>query len=129
MGEVGIDTSDFRVNYLPPDTKDPRDVVLPVSKIKFGVRFPRGVDEAYFAQANVAIDNLWRLVEHVDGVSDAAIAGHVIKKLTTPDLQELRKHMHLDDFGLDTKFMYACGECGMETLLEAPIGPDFFLKS
>lgn len=129
LGEVKIDTSEFRINYLPEDTPDPRETILPMSKLTVFVRFQKGIDAVNFGTAEDSLDNLYRLVVSIDGITDTSIIGRVVKKLPTPDLQELRKVSNMPDYGLDTKFMYKCGECKGESLLEAPIGSDFFLKS
>ncbi len=129
LGEVRIDTADFAINALPEDVQNPREIELPVSKLKMKVRFQKGTEEIYFRNPGVAIDNIYRLVEEIDGQTDTSIIAAVIKKLPSPDLQFMRRAMSMEEFGLDTKFMYQCGECKKESLLEAPIGSDFFLKT
>jgi|TARA_R110002020_G_scaffold22920_10_gene76876 hypothetical protein len=126
IGEVDVDTREFRKIEIPEDVTDPRKVNLPVSKVDVEVRFPRASEDQYTSDPTTMIENTWRFVNSVGEQTDKEIIYAFIEALTLRDSQTLRSEI-TGDYGVDTNFIYACSECDKETLLGVPIGPDFFL--
>ena len=129
-GEVKIDLTTLPVNDIPDDFEDPREFELPVLKKKVKVRFPRGRDEKYLKNPEVAASQFWRFVEEIDGVTDKGVIAEVMKQLQSKnalaDIHKIISEVTRADFGVEAKFIYLCSECDEETLMEVPIGEDFF---
>ena len=128
IGEIGIDTRDFRTIEIPDDVTNPRQVTLPVCKVDVEVRFPTAKEDNITQDPAKFIDNIWRFVTSVGGHTDPEIIASFVKELTLRDSQFLRNKI-TGDYGVDTQFIYACGECGKENLMGVPIGSDFFLST
>ena len=126
IGEVDVDTKDFRKIDIPDEITDPRKITLPVCDVETEVRFPRAFEDKYTADPTDFIENTWRFVNSVGDHTDKEIIYSFIKELTLRDSQTLRSEI-TGSYGIDTNFIYSCSECDKETLLGVPIGPDFFL--
>jgi len=124
--ETTIDISELNVTPIPDDLENPRKVVLPESGLKAEVRFQYSSEEEYFSSPESFYSNIWRLVTKVEEYTDREIIAGTIKKLSLKDLHALREEIFLDGYGLDTRFMYGCPKCKTETLMEVPLGSDFF---
>ena len=125
VGEVEVDTREFRRMEIPDDLEDPRTITLSSCDVEVSVRFPRAFEDKYTQEPSVFIDNTWRFIDSVADSSDPEIIAAFVKQLNLRDSQTLRTNI-LGDYGIDTKFIYNCSECSKETLLGVPIGPDFF---
>lgn len=66
-GEVEIDLTDLKVNYLPEDLEDPRKITLPTLGKEVEVRFPRSKDEKYLKTPELAATQIWRFVISIAG--------------------------------------------------------------
>ena len=124
--DVTMSLDDMIVNKVPEDMTDPREVLLPVTKRKIMIRFPRVKDEVYLVNTQVANDNFYRFVQSVEGIDDLLIINKFIKKLPLRDIKKLINEMNRPDLGLDPRFLFECPACGKETELSIPITANFF---
>lgn len=122
--EVEVDFSAFENTNIPPTFKNQRTVKLPYGGLE--VEITHMGSGPHSKSAEVIMDNLWRYVKKVADVEDQVIIAQFIKKLAAPDVQFLMREVTLAGYGLDTKFLYACPDCKAETLMEVPLGSDFF---
>jgi hypothetical protein len=124
--EVQFDLSKLAVNPVDDDFSDPLTVELPILKKTIKVRLPRVSDERYFANAEQAINNLWRFVEEIDGHDEKSIISKVIPQLPLKDAHALLDAMGASQFGIDTKVRFVCNYCNFNEVMELPITADFF---
>tara|TARA_Y100000296_G_scaffold86592_1_gene126846 strand:- start:416 stop:1177 length:762 start_codon:yes stop_codon:yes gene_type:complete len=134
ISEVKLSISDFPVDELPEDFKEPREVYLEEIQRKVYVRSPRVKDESYFENINSIHTNLWRFIDKIQVkkdkyTEDKTFVAKVIEKLPRKDIHNLIAKISLAGFGYETKFMFNCGHCSTENLMEAPFGPDFFSEN
>ena len=129
---VKLDIRDFPVGKIPEDFEDPREFELPIIKQKVRVRFPRAKDDAYFKDIDSATENLWRFVEQIGDSTDKTVIAKVIallqQKNAIEDVHKLIFEITRPDFGIETKFKYSCDECKESTVMEVPLGEDFFTR-
>jgi len=130
--EVTLDIRQFPVNSVPDDLEDPREVMLPVIGKKVKLRFPRAKDEIYFKNTDILSENLWRFVDSIEGISDKTVIAEVISMLqkgnALGDIHCILREINRPDFGVETKFEFSCGECLNNSVMEVPIGEDFFIR-
>jgi len=126
---VKMSLTDLIVNRLPPEINDPREILLPVTKRKIKVRFPRVKDEPYLLNPDTANQNLYRFVESVENISDLLVINQFIKKLPLKDVKILIKELNRPDLGLDPRVLFECPKCFKETEVSIPITPNFFSVS
>jgi hypothetical protein len=127
--KVKFSLSKLKVNYLPEDFTNPQEVELPVLKKKIKVRLPRVEDEGYLRNSELALANLWRFVEEIEGHSQKTIISKVIQKLPLKDAHTLMKVLGSSGYGMDTNIRFACSYCSLIETMELPIGADFFTNS
>ena len=125
-GEVSININELRVVKIPEDFKDPREATLPKSGLKVMVRFQKTSEEQFFSEPALFYTNLWRLVTQVGEYTDKEVIAGTIKQLPLVDLHALKDEIFVEQYGVDTRFMYGCPKCKTETLMEVPLGSDFF---
>jgi hypothetical protein len=125
-GEVSININELRIVKVPEDFEDPREVTLPKSGLKVKVRFQKASEEQFFSEPGLFYGNLWRLVTQIGGYTDREIIAGTLKQLPLIDLHTLKDAIFVEQYGVDTRFMYGCPKCKTETLMEVPLGSDFF---
>lgn len=121
-----LDIPSFKVNEVPEDVTDPRDVLLPTLKKSATVRFPRVSDEANLMNTDRLLDNVWRFVVAIDGNSSKSIISKVIQKLPAKDTNILIQSIFGTDYGIETKGQYECDMCGAVNTTEVSVTDDFF---
>ena len=124
-----VNISELPVNYLPDDFSNPIEIELPVLKKKIKVRLPRVEDEAYMRNPEIALANLWRFVEEIEGHTQKTIISKVIQKLPLKDAHALMNAMGSSGYGMDTRIRFACSYCSLIETMELPIGADFFTNN
>jgi hypothetical protein len=124
--EVKIDISKLLVNEVTDDVKDPRTVNLPTIKKDIVIRFPRLKDEKYLNFLEKKSDQFWRFVDSIDGNRDKKVISKVIERLPLRDIHIILDKLLLPEYGLDSKINYICGDCEGETVVDIPIGENFF---
>lgn len=128
--DVTIDVSKhIPVNFIPDDLPDPREVELPVLKVKCVVRFPRVSEESYFADVDTAIKNLYRFVISLDGKEDPVFIAKAIQKMHIRDLKTITKEVHRSEFGADPSFQFECPTCKHLAVMGVPLDSRFFSLS
>tara|TARA_R110002051_G_scaffold285547_1_gene347830 strand:+ start:285 stop:1043 length:759 start_codon:yes stop_codon:yes gene_type:complete len=124
--EVNIDISKLLINEVPDDLTDPRTIHLPTLKKDAIVRFPRLVDEKYLNILETKKVQFWRFVKDIAGHTDKKVISKVIDKLPLTDMHLLIEKLTMPEYGLDSKINYVCGDCEGESVIELPIGDNFF---
>ena len=124
--EVKIDISKLLLNEVPDDLTDPREVTLPAIKKNAIVRFPRLKEEKYLNFIENKNGQFWRFIESIDGHSDKKVISKVLDKLPLGDMHVLISELTKAEYGLDSKINYICGDCEGETVVDIPIGENFF---
>lgn len=127
--KVTFSLSNLKVNYLPKDFTNPQEVELPVLKKKIKVRLPRVEDEGYLRNSEIAMANLWRFVEEIEGHAQKTIISKVIQKLPLKDAHVLMAALGSSGYGMDTNIRFACSYCSLIERMELPIGADFFTNN
>ena len=124
--EVNIDISKLLLNEVPDDLSDPRKVRLPTLKKEITLRFPRLKDEKYLNFLENKNIQLWRFIEDIDGHTDKQVISKVIEKLPIKDMHVIISELTKPEYGLDSKINFICGDCEGETVVDIPIGENFF---
>tara|TARA_R110002074_G_scaffold19670_1_gene62438 strand:- start:764 stop:1546 length:783 start_codon:yes stop_codon:yes gene_type:complete len=114
------------VRYLEDHVTNPVEVTLPILKKTIKITLPRVTDEKYFGNPDIAIQNMWRFVEEIDGHTEKAIISKVIPKLPLQDAHVVMEALAASDYGLDTKVKFRCHYCTHTEVMELPITADFF---
>ena len=125
---VTFKLSSLPVKFVEEELTNPISVHLSVLNKTLKVRFPRVVDENYFSSANLALNNLWRFVEEIDGHSQKSIISKIIPQLPLKDAHTLLDAVGGSDYGLDTKVRFVCDYCNHNEIMELPITADFFTE-
>ena len=124
--EVKIDISKLLLNEVPDDLTDPREVTLPAIKKNAVVRFPRLKDEKYINFLENKNVQFWRFIENIDGHKDKKVISKVLEKLPITDMHIIISELTKPEYGLDSKINFICGDCEAETVVDIPIGENFF---
>lgn len=127
--DVTMSLKDLIVTTAPSELKDPREITLPVSKRKVKVRFPRVKDEPYLVTPEMVNENIYKLVESVEGINDILLINQFIKKLPLRDIKTIIKEINRTDLGLDPRVLFECPKCFKETEMAVPITANFFSVS
>jgi hypothetical protein len=127
--DMVVDMTELVIQGLPKGWKEPRPLKLPTLKKTFYIRLPRVKDEPYIDAPEKVLDNLWRFVSKIENVKDAGIIQEVITKLPSKDLHTLILAINPEDIGVNPKIEFYCNSCDKTSLVEVPIGPDFFTGS
>ena len=123
---VNFKITDLPVTYVEDDLTDPVSVELPVLKKKAQVRLPRIEDESYFSSPEIAVANLWRFVESIDGSRKKTIISKIVPQLPLKDAHILLDTVSASKYGINTKVKFACAFCSHTEVMELPISTDFF---
>ena len=123
---VEFNMSELNVNYADETFTNPVEVLLPVMGKKAKIRLPRIEDEQYFKNSEIAISNLWRFVEEIDGHTEKSVISKVIPQLPLKDAHALFSAMSSSAYGIDTKVRFVCNYCNNNEVMELPISADFF---
>jgi transcription elongation factor Elf1 len=126
---VSMSLQDLIVNQIPDDLTDPREITLPVSKKKVKVRFPRVRDEHYLMTPELINNNLYKMIDSVENISDILIINQFIKKLPLRDVKAIIKEINRPDLGLDPRLLFECPKCNKSTEVSIPITANFFSVS
>jgi hypothetical protein len=124
--EIEQDLSDLPVKPVSDAITDPVAFKLPSIGKEIKVRLQRTKDETYFSKPEMIFNNLWRCIESIDGTTDKQIIAEVVKQLPLRDLKLILRFISLQDYGIELKFNFVCSECEAESIMEMPIGDDFF---
>ena len=124
--EVNIDISKLLINEIPDDLTDPRKIHLPTIKKDATVRFPRLKEEKHLNFLENKKVQFWRFIEDIDGHKDKKIIAKVLEKLPIVDMHCIIGEITKTEYGMDSKINYICGECDGETVVDIPIGDNFF---
>lgn len=124
--EVDIKLNDLTVKEIPQQITDPVAFTLPVLGKEVIVNLQRARDEHHFKNPSLVHNNLWRFVKSIAGTEDKLVIAEIIKQLPLKDLKVIIRFLSLQDYGIETKFNFVCSECQKSSILEMPIGDDFF---
>tara|TARA_Y100000310_G_C20653300_1_gene800658 strand:- start:232 stop:990 length:759 start_codon:yes stop_codon:yes gene_type:complete len=134
ISEVDLNISDFPVTELPEDFVEPLEIFLEEIKRKIYIKIPRIKDEDYLETIDSIHNNLWRFIDKIQikderFSQDKTLIAKTIENLPRKDIHKLIAKLNLTEYGYHTKFMFKCGHCNAESLMEAPFGPDFFTET
>ena len=124
--EVNIDISKLLLNEVPDDLTDPRKVNLPTLKKEVTLRFPRLKEEKYLNFLENKNVQFWRFIDDIDGHTDKQIISKVLEKMPLKDMHLIINELTKPEYGLDSKINFICGDCEVQTVVEIPIGENFF---
>lgn len=119
-------TKHISINYIEDDLEDPREINLPMLKIKAKVRFPRVREEEYFSDVDSALANLYRFVVSLDGNENPVFIAKAMKKMHIKDLKTLNQAINRSDLGVDPRFNFECPHCKHNQIMRVPFDANFF---
>ena len=125
---IEIDLNEMPVNSIE-NFKKVVDIELPLSKKTAKVRLASVHDEKWISDPEVLLDNLWRFVEDFHGHDNAILIQGAIKRMTAGDVNKLVSTVMCDGFGLSTEVRVICPHCNSDTVMELPLGKNFFSVS
>ena len=125
---IEIDLNEMPVNSIE-NFKKVVDIELPLSKKTAKVRLASVQDEKWISDPEVLLDNLWRFVEDFHGHDNPSIVQGAIKRMTAGDVNKLVSTVMCDGFGLSTEVRVICPHCNSDTVMELPLGKNFFSVS
>jgi hypothetical protein len=129
--KMTFNLSNLQILEVPEDITDPREIQLPVTKVKLKVRYPKISDENYLRDESTLYSNLWRFVISLNGSGDPVFISNFIKdpRLPLKDIHILIKAITGLEYGVDTKVKYECNSCKVVSVTTLPLGSDFFTVS
>ncbi len=127
--EIKIDLRNLNINYVPDTLEDPKKVYLPALKKEALIKIPRVSDEVYLKSAESLYDNVWRFVIAIDSITDPIIIHQAIERMNIRDIRTIISSLSSKDLGIDPRFILHCISCGEDSLIEIPIGDNFFSVS
>jgi len=122
-------SQNLNIRFIPDDFEDPRKVKLPKLGVDVEVRFPRVREESFLEDPITASRNLYRFVVSIDGNKDPVFISKALDRMHIQDVKKIAKEVTMDQFGVDPRFLYECQSCGETSLLQIPLGADFFSVS
>lgn len=114
------------------------EFALPVSKKRVRFKFLTGADEAELATMqerkkkqgmtadNLVTQRLMFAVQSVDGITDKTKIAMFIKNMPARDSLELRRHIDMNEPGVEMKSWMDCPSCLEHSEVRLPIGASFF---
>jgi hypothetical protein len=126
--DIEIDLNDMPVVPVE-DFQKVVDLELPISKKTAKVRLASVQDERWISDPEVLLDNLWRFVEDFHGHDNTILIQGAIKRMTAGDVNKLVSTVMCDGYGLSTEVRVICPHCNSDTVMELPLGKNFFSVS
>lgn len=127
---VSIDVSkQVQIKYVPDDLEDPREVELPVLKVKAKVRFPRNFEQKYISNWEDSITNMYRFVVSLDGDDNPVFISKALKKMHIRDRKFILNEINKRELGLDPQFNFICPYCNHASVIGVPFTASFFSVS
>ena len=105
------------------------DLELPISKKTAKVRLASVQDEQWISDPEVLLDNLWRFVEDFHGHASPLLIQGAIKRMVAGDVNKLVSTVMCDGYGISTEVRVICPHCDSDTVMELPLGKNFFSVS
>lgn len=129
--KMTFNLSQLVINKIDESITDPREIELPVTKVKMQVRYPKVSDEVYLKDENAIYSNIWRFVLSINGQKDPVLIANFIKDSRVPikDMHVLIKEITGTQYGISTKVKYECNKCKSISVTNLPLGSDFFTVS
>jgi len=116
--------SKLNINPVPDDFSDRVTIDLPKLGKKITLRYHRVRDDKSSLEENWT-DNLWRYVISLDDHTDRSIISAVIDKLPLVDIKTIISTLNLE-YGIENKVVLNCNSCGGDSVVDLPIGANFF---
>ena len=129
QSEVTVNLSKLNVTEVPEDITNPREIDLKKLKKKALVRFPRLNEEKHFSFDTDKSSQLWRFIDSIDNCTDKQVISEVVRKLPLSDTHILVKEILQSEYGIDTRINFVCSECEEESIVDVPLGENFFTES
>ena len=125
-GKLKVKIDDLKVNNVPDDFTS--NVVMNLPKLGKEVEVSRVKikDERYTQDPDILENSLWRFIKRIDTVKDPSIISAVVKKLPLVDIKTILKALGSQEYGVDPKVIYECGNCQVESILNLPVDSNFF---
>lgn len=125
--ELNINLLELPINQIPDNFTNPTEITLPITKKKVIVRLPTGADEDHIASQENLLENLWRFVMSVEGNPDKTVINKFLNhpKMPVRDIRAILNAL-APEYGVSLKFKYKCSSCKTISVVDAPIGADFF---
>jgi len=121
---LAVEINKLPVNYLDEEVNF--EVVLPDSEVTVKYKIPTVKEEVYLDSVDNLMDNLWRLVESIDGHTERVITQGFVAKSTAKDITVLRNAITDSDLGIQTLVHYVCNSCNSDSVVDLPINESFF---
>jgi len=124
--------NDTRVNILNTFpcvyAKEPTEKTVRVKLPECGkeVVLKRAVSYELEEDQFKVMNELWRYMIEIEGITNAKVRAQVIDYLPRKDIHFMIKEIMVSEIGLDQKFIFACSQCGHEELEELKLTSDFF---
>lgn len=126
--KVTLDLSNsIKINYVPEELEDPRELVLPLLNKKVKVRFPRAYDQPFLNNfSEDPISTIYRFVISIEGNEDPVFISKALKRMRMPDIKAILYEVNRNDLGVDPRFNFECAHCGANSLMGLPLDANFF---
>lgn len=120
--------SDLPVEHLPKDFTNPKEVELPMTKVKALIKIPTVAEERFLLNENLLYDNLWRFVLKINEIDDPVVITKFLQdsRLPLKDIHKITNTISMLDYGIQTKIKFICENCKVDNITTLPITADFF---
>ena len=121
--KLSIELDKLPIDLVEDDFNGTSTFLLPSLNKEVSVRIPTSKELSDILDKQELLQNLWRFVDEIGGITDKKVISQAIKRLTSVDLREIQKSLELQDFGIQTKAIYKCSRpsCGEEHEINIPI--------
>lgn len=118
------------LNEMRPETpiEEVTKYTLPKLKKEIEIRLVR-VGDLPSLDFDSLVNNMHKYIVSIAGISTKAVIREVLKKLPRTDMHFILEKMQRPDVGIDRRFIFVCPSCEKESLVNVPIGEDFFTES
>jgi len=112
-----------------PLTQEHMLFVLPDSEQEVEIKLPRTQDENLFSSNEMLMQNMHMFIRRVGAVADPLVIEAFVQKTTVRDIDTLRRHIYMPDYGMETHFFYSCNGCAHKNRVEIGLNENFFTAS
>ena len=125
---IEIDLNDMPVVPMK-DFKNVVELELPIMKKMVKIRLASVQDERWVSDAEIILENLWRFVEEFHGHDNTILIQGAIKRLTAGDVNRMVSTVMCDGYGITSEVRVLCPHCQSDTVMDLPLGKNFFSVS
>lgn len=129
MNSLTVKLGDLECKRATEDMHNPRRITLPDAEVHVDIRELMARDERTFNNPEDLTENLWKIVESVQGHNDRMVIQAFLKECSARDISFLRNNIFESRMGLENTVKFRCNSCSHEQVIELPITEDFFSAS